>query len=120
MSPASEEADSLRRPVGREGLADDPLFGDRSPETAVVRGATVVAHHEVVVGWNLDLGRELAAFAAAAGLGVGLGKRLPVAHDLAVHDLQPVPRAGDDALDEVDVGTISGRLVARLAGRGLA
>src|SRR3954469_19008503 len=82
MSPFLEEADPLRRPVGREGLADDPLGWDRSPETAVVRGATIVAHHEVVPGWNLDLGREIASLAAAAGQRVGLFLRLAVEHDL--------------------------------------
>src|SRR4051812_36680087 len=120
MSLVLEEADALRRPVGREGLADDPLGGDWSPETAVVRGATVVAHHEVVPGWNLDLGREIAPLAAAAGQRVGLFLRLAVEHDLAVVDPDPVARAGHDALDEVHVGALECWLVAGLAGRRLA
>src|SRR4051794_2365388 len=104
MARVSEEADALRRPVGRKGLADDPLLGDWSPESAVVRGATVVAHHEVVTGWNLDLGREIAALAAPARLREGLLLELAVQDDLTVVDPNPVPWACDDALDEVDVG----------------
>src|SRR4051812_41007566 len=101
MSRLLEEPDALRRPVGREGLPDDPLLGDWSPEPAVVRGATVVAHHEVVPGRNRDLGREVAAVAAAAGPCERLLLEFPVEHDVAVLDLDPVPRAGHDALDEV-------------------
>src|SRR5688500_6299070 len=49
-----EEPDFLGRPVAEEGLADDPVLGDWSPESAVVAGATVVAHHEVMPGRDLD------------------------------------------------------------------
>ena len=62
-----EEADALGRPVGREGAADDPFARDRAPEAAVVGLATVVAHHEPVVGRDGDRGCEVAA-AAVAGL----------------------------------------------------
>src|SRR5690242_17292433 len=44
----SEDADAVGRPVGEEGLADDPGAWDGSPEAAVVAVPTVVAHHEVV------------------------------------------------------------------------
>ena len=49
-----EEADPVRGPVREERDADEPFARDRAPETAVVRIATVVAHHEVVAGRNLD------------------------------------------------------------------
>src|SRR5579862_8084040 len=52
----SEEADAVRWPVGEEGDADDPFVRDRSPEAAVIGGSTVVAHHEVIAGRNLDRG----------------------------------------------------------------
>src|SRR3954469_14873943 len=55
-----EGSDSAGRPVGEEGLADDPISGDRAPEAAVVASSTVVAHHEVVIGWNGDLFRQIA------------------------------------------------------------
>ena len=51
----------VRRPVGGEGLADDPVSGDGSPVTAVVACPTVVAHHEVVVGRDGDRFRKLQA-----------------------------------------------------------
>ena len=57
---ALEDSDSAWRPVGGEGLADDPVSGDRSPEPAVVDSPTVVAHHEVMVGRNGDLFGQIA------------------------------------------------------------
>src|SRR5689334_23815707 len=110
MSPASKEADALRRPVGREGLADDPLGGDWSPESTVVRGATVVAHHEVVVGWNRDLGREVAALAAAAGLGEVFLLQLAVELDAAVQDADLVARPATTPLVEVAAARTAGGL----------
>src|SRR3954452_2224500 len=66
-STESECADSLGRPVGGEGLADDPRARDGSPEAAVVGGATVVAHHEVVTGGNRHFMAEIAPVGAPAG-----------------------------------------------------
>src|SRR4051794_38612092 len=67
-----EETDSLRGPVGGERLADDPLAWDGPPEATVVGAATVVAHHEVMVGRNGDRLWEIAPFAPTAGLDEGL------------------------------------------------
>src|SRR5207249_2597895 len=55
-----EDPDATEGPVGGKGLPDDPSGGDWSPKPAVVRFATVVAHHEPVSGRNLDRGREVA------------------------------------------------------------
>src|SRR6476646_8062384 len=54
FSRGLEEPDPVGRPVGEEGLADDPAAWDRSPEAAVVTLDAVVAHHEVVVGRDRD------------------------------------------------------------------
>src|SRR5215207_11695479 len=67
-----EEADPLGRPVGGEGAADDPVARDGSPEAAVVGSATIVAHHEVVIGGNRDGLREVAALAVPARDGVAV------------------------------------------------
>src|SRR5918994_2513036 len=101
--PALEDADLLGGPIRGEGLADEPVSGDRSPESAVVALSTIVAHHEVMVRRNGDLPREI-AFAARAARA-----REVILGPLAVHDRHPVrysqgvPWAGDDAFDEVDV-----------------
>src|SRR4029453_11570051 len=58
------EADSLRRPVDREHLADDVRPRDGAPVAAVARLPAVVAHHEVVVVRDLLLG-EVAPVAHA-------------------------------------------------------
>ena len=55
------------RPVGPEGGADDPLARDGSPVPAVVGRPTIVAHHEVVIGRNRDLAREVALAGPARG-----------------------------------------------------
>src|SRR5262249_57915795 len=56
----SEDPDSLGRPVGEEGLSDDPLLWDWSPEAAVVALPTIVAHHKKVTRRNLDRPGEVA------------------------------------------------------------
>ena len=101
---ALEEADALGRPVGGEGATDDPLARDRAPEPAVVGLATVVAHHEPMVGGNLDRPREVAAGSALARPREAVGLALAVDEGVAALDVQRVARAGDDALDEVDLG----------------
>ena len=88
----------------------------RAPETAVVRGSTIVAHHEVVIGGNRDLPRVVAPLGALAGERERLALALAVEDDVAVDDGHPVARARHDALDEVDVRALGGGLVARLAG----
>src|SRR5215207_1769439 len=114
---ALEEPDPLGRPVGGEGFADDPLSGNGTPEPAVVGAATVVAHHEVVVGRNADLAREIAGLTTAAGLDELLLLALAVEDHVPAADGEPVPRSGHHALDEVDVRPLLRRLRADLARR---
>src|SRR6476659_6877603 len=118
-----EEADALGRPVGRERPTDDPFARDRTPEAAVVGLATVVAHHEPVIGGDGDRGCEVAPPATAALAGavdVAVALPLAVAVDVAALDVDRVPWSGDHALDEVHAGLGPGRLVARLALTALA
>src|ERR1700731_3336879 len=49
-----QEADSIRRPVREERLADDPGSRNRPPEATVLRVGAVVAHHVVVAPGNGD------------------------------------------------------------------
>ena len=80
-SRALEEADPVGRPVGGERCSDDPCSGDRSPEPAVVGEVTVVAHHEVVTGRNLDRRRIVAVAVCSwqpAKLANGSCWRLPL------------------------------------------
>src|SRR5215213_2032916 len=116
VSTGSEHSDALGRPVGPEGGTDDPFLRNWSPEAAVVRRPTVVAHHEVVTGGNRDLARVVAAVVARAGADEGLLLALAVEDHVPVADLQAVAGPGDDALDEVDVvGTLGRLLQADLA-----
>src|SRR4051794_634693 len=115
---ALEEADALGRPVGRERAADDPFARDRAPEAAVVGVATVVTHHEPVVGGNRDRRCEVASAAVAALAGavdVPVALALAVAIDVATLDVDRVPGSGNHALDEVHAGLGPGGLVAGLA-----
>src|SRR5215204_973169 len=107
-----EEPDPLGGPVGGEGSADDPVARDGSPEAAVVGSATIVAHHEVVIGGNRDRLGEVAALAVPARDRVVVRLELAVEGDVALVDREPVARAGDDALDEVDVGLLLAGLEA--------
>src|SRR5665213_3278099 len=111
----SEDADSIRGPVGGNGLPDDPA-GNRSPIAAVVGVAAIVAHHEPVAGRDPDRRGEVALRAQAAGFDVGvlllheptlLGRP---AEDVSFADVDFVSRTGNGALDEV---------FARLAGHRL-
>jgi hypothetical protein len=71
-----------------------------------------------MVGRDGDRGCEVAAPAVAVlarVVDVGILLALAVAVDVAALDVDRVARAGDDALDEVDVGAAPGRLVARLS-----
>src|SRR6476661_5203259 len=109
----SEQADAADRPVRREGAADDPAARDGAPEAAVLRVATVVAHHEVVTRRDGDRRREVAPGAAAApcagAVDVGVLLALSVAVDVAAADVDAVAGEADHALDVVD---------ARAAARG--
>src|SRR5215210_9456531 len=110
VSTGSEEADALGRPIGRERGADDPLLRDRPPEPAVVRRATIVAHHEVVTGRNRDLARVVAAVTPLTGPDERLLLALAVENHASVADLEAIAGAGDDALDEVDRRLVGRRL----------
>src|SRR4051812_40382767 len=79
----SEDADSLWRPVGEEGLADDPFLWDGSPEAAVVTCPTVVAHHKKVPRRNLYGFREIAGSRCAR-------PDIALLLELAVDDCAPV------------------------------
>src|ERR1700704_6454948 len=109
----SGEADAARRPVGGERRPDDPLLRDRAPEAAVVGGATIVTHHEVIALGHANRSREVALLAAGAGLDELLGRRLAVPDHVAVADGDRVAGQSDHPLDEVDVGARLGRLRAR-------
>src|SRR3712207_4668331 len=65
-------ADALRRPVGEEGSADDPVLGDGPPSAAVGAVPTVVAHHKKVTLRNLDGLPEVARFARTVRTNEGL------------------------------------------------
>src|SRR5205085_2374310 len=52
---ALERSDPPGRPVGEEGLSDEPLLRDRAPVAAVVALATIVTHHKKVARRNPDL-----------------------------------------------------------------
>src|SRR5919201_845950 len=112
---ALEEPDALRRPVRREGAADDPAARDGAPEAAVIRLATVVAHHEPMAGGNGDGSREVASAALTplARLGdVAVLLALAVPVNVPPADVDRVARPGDDTLDEVHARALGRRAVA--------
>src|SRR2546421_166113 len=49
------EPDPVHRPEDHRGFADDTLARYGAPVAAVVAGVAVVAHHEELVGTQLDL-----------------------------------------------------------------
>src|SRR5262245_40539867 len=107
-----EEPDSVWRPVGGEGLADDPVTGDWSPEAAVRTLPTVVAHHEVMVGRDGDGIGQIAGSAGGTGADEVLLRHLPVDHGMAVLDAERVAGPGNDPLDEVGARLLRDGLVA--------
>src|SRR5436190_1928266 len=113
-----EEADATGRPIGGERRADDPLLRDRAPEAAVVGGATIVPHHEVIVLGHQDGAGKVALLPAGAGLDELLRLPLPVADHVAVADRDRVTGHSDYPLDEVHVGASQRRLRARPARDG--
>src|SRR4051794_32722749 len=116
-----EGADSARRPVGEERVADDPLLGDGSPVAAIVALPTVVAHHKKVARRNLDGFRQIAEFVAARALVQVLLLDLLAVHvGAVVPDRDRVAGEADHPLDEVVLRALGGRLRARVPVRGLA
>src|SRR5206468_3653673 len=81
-----KQPEALRRPVGREGPADDPLLGHRAPEAGVVRRAAVVAHHEPHPLRDRDLALQRAVVAGRARADVAVLLALAVADHVAVED----------------------------------
>src|SRR5205814_8256877 len=113
-----EEADSIRRPVGKERLADEPALRHGAKEAAVLTVTPVVAHHEVHPLRDRDRLGEVAAAAAIAGVDEAL-VGLDTVHDrLPVDDPQTIPRAGDDPLDEVGARLLRGGFGAGRVRRG--
>ena len=104
-----ERADALRRPVGGEGVADDPAVRHRAPEAAVVGLAAVVAHAEHVARRNGDRARQVAPLSAGARGDERLALQLPVAHDVPVAHGDAIAAHADDALDEGLRGLLGGR-----------
>ena len=82
--------------------------GTGSPEAAVVTGSTIVAHHEVVVGRDGDLLRQVAAADSAADKArmKSSSASTPFTTGWPLLNAQRVARAGDDALDEVRLGLL--------------
>src|SRR5579875_1652399 len=64
---SSQASDPVGRPVGEEGLADDPGPANRAPEAAVLGIRAVVAHHVVHPARNDDGLGEVAVGLARAG-----------------------------------------------------
>src|SRR5215208_7595769 len=109
------DADPFRRPVGEERSTDDPILGDGAPDTAVGGVPTVVAHHKKVTWRNPDLPRQVARFARFVRTNPWLV--LPFAVDVHPSGLHAETVAGhpDDTLDEVRVGALRRRDLARRA-----
>src|SRR3954470_8783835 len=92
-----EGPDPAWRPVGEEGVADDPFLGYWSPVAAVVALPTVVAHHKKMARRNRDGFRQIAEFVAARALiYVRLVERLAVDVGAVVPDEQLVAGEADD------------------------
>src|SRR3954452_11414051 len=70
------DREPLRRPVGRDDLADQLVVRDRAPAPRVARRAAVVAHHEVVA--RRDLLRPVRVGVAPLWLDVRLVELLAV------------------------------------------
>src|SRR6476469_6001736 len=113
MAPL-KRADAPRRPVRREGLADDPIDRDRAPEAPVVGRAAVVAHAEDVAARDRDRPRQVAALTSGAGRDERLALELAVAYDVAAAHRDAVAPHPDDPLDEGLLGLRRRRRRARL------
>src|SRR5689334_22815666 len=42
----------VERPGDKQRPADDVFFGNKPPETAIVAIVAIIAHGEIVIGWN--------------------------------------------------------------------
>jgi len=113
-----EEADPFDRPVGEEGLPDDPFSRDGSPEAAVVALPTIVAHHKKVIWRNFERRRKRALADGSAGPCEGLLLDLAVYHGMAVANGNGIPWKRHYSLDEIDIGALLGRARTRLTGFG--
>src|SRR4051812_40797351 len=128
-----EGADPVGGPVGEEGPSDDPFLGDRSPLATVIALGTIVAHHKKVARRNLDRFPQIAEWRIARLVGL-VDERLVLLLEgglrrlslCALHqpravlpNLDPVPRNGDDALDEVAARLVGRRGVTRVPVVGL-
>src|SRR3954454_4688185 len=99
----SHDAETLRRPVDREDLADDVPPRHGAPAARVARRRAVVSHHEVVV--LRDLPRRVRLEVAPVLLDVRLVQALAPYEDAPLSLLPHVPGKPDDALDEDAAGT---------------
>ena len=79
----------------------DPGRADGSPEPAVIRLATVVAHHEVVAARNHDWPSEVTEQRVRAGNDVGVALVHAVADHAPVDDRNPVAGQTNHTLDEL-------------------
>src|SRR5829696_3298719 len=109
------DADPFRRPVGEERSTDDPILGDGAPGAAVGGVPTVVAHHKKVIWRNPDLAGQVARFARFVRTNPRLVLAFAVDVDPPLLHAQPVTGHPDDALDEVGVGALLRRELARCA-----
>src|SRR5256886_10181906 len=106
----AEQADLAQRPDADLGFSKDGVELDWA-ETARVAGmVSVVAEHEVLIGWNqLILPGRRPVVVVGPFLGqVGLAQHLPVDVDHAVGDVDALARQRDDPLDEIAAGFIRG------------
>src|SRR4051812_1556094 len=85
-----------RRPVGEEGVSDDPLLRDGAPFTAIGALPTIVAHHKKGSRRNGDLLREVADGAARIRPDERLLLELAVDVHAPGKDLDAIPRHGND------------------------
>src|SRR3954464_4743963 len=117
-----EGADPVWRPVGEEGSSDDPLLWDRSPCTAVIALATIVAHHKKVTGLNMDrlpqiaelLTRMVVLVDERFVLLLERSVRALCEENPVVDHLDPIARHRDHAFDEVAVRMLGRRRVTRM------
>src|SRR5437764_13224171 len=112
-----ERSDSLGRPVGEEGLSDDPFLWNGSPVAAVIALATIVAHHKKLARRNRDLFRQIADIGARRQVREAVRLALAVHVGVVVDHPEPVAGQGHDPLDEVGGGLGLGAHRARLVAR---
>jgi O-acetylserine/cysteine efflux transporter len=97
--------------------ADDPGSRQRTPETAVIGRAAVVAHHEVIACRHKDRLRQVAFGHAPARLGVRSVLAHPIANHVSLDNRDPVSGEAHHPLDEDHSRLTRRRLPAWLPGR---